>query len=462
MNKLIEIILRERVLVIAMSVILLIGGIFAFKKLNIEAYPDPSPPMIEIIAQNSGWSAEEMERQVTVPLETQLNGMPGLDHIRSISLFGLTDIKCYFKYETEYNYDRQEVLNRLQIAQLPAGIQPQLSPTSAVGEIYRYQLVGEPGVSLMDLKTAEDWILERQFKQVPGVIDVVSFGGQTKEFHVDLDPNKLASFNVSVAQVMQAIANSNANVGANYLEIGAQSYNVRGIGLFKDIDDIGNVAITSHNNTPVYLKELGDLSIGAKIPTGRVGRDDQPDIVQGVVLMRRGEKSLPTLENVRAKVELLNHGILPKGIKIVPYYDRTELINLTTRTVTHTLIEGMLLVGLILLAFLGNLRASLIVALSIPLSLLFTFILLTLRGDSANLISMGAIDFGIIVDASVVMVENIYRHLSGHNPHYTNVPLTTKLAAQEVAKPIIFSTAIIVAAFLPLFTMTGVEGKVLP
>ena len=460
MNKLIEIILRERVLVIAMSVILLIGGIFAFKKLNIEAYPDPSPPMIEIIAQNSGWSAEEMERQVTVPLETQLNGMPGLDHIRSISLFGLTDIKCYFKYETEYNYDRQEVLNRLQIAQLPAGIQPQLSPTSAVGEIYRYQLVGEPGVSLMDLKTAEDWILERQFKQVPGVIDVVSFGGQTKEFHVDLDPNKLASFNVSVAQVMQAIANSNANVGANYLEIGAQSYNVRGIGLFKDIDDIGNVAITSHNNTPVYLKELGDLSIGAKIPTGRVGRDDQLDIVQGVVLMRRGEKSLPTLENVRAKVELLNHGILPKGIKIVPYYDRTELINLTTRTVTHTLIEGMLLVGLILLAFLGNLRASLIVALSIPLSLLFTFILLTLRGDSANLISMGAIDFGIIVDASVVMVENIYRHLSGHNPHYTNVPLTTKLAAQEVAKPIIFSTAIIVAAFLPLFTMTGVEGKV--
>lgn len=460
MNKLIEIILRERVLVIAMSVILLIGGIFAFKKLNIEAYPDPSPPMIEIIAQNSGWSAEEMERQVTVPLETQLNGMPGLDHLRSISLFGLTDIKCYFKYETEYNYDRQEVLNRLQIAQLPAGIQPQLSPTSAVGEIYRYQLVGEPGVSLMDLKTAEDWILERQFKQVPGVIDVVSFGGQTKEFHVDLDPNKLASFNVSVAQVMQAIANSNANVGANYLEIGAQSYNVRGIGLFKDIDDIGNVAITSHNNTPVYLKELGALSIGAKIPTGRVGRDDQPDIVQGVVLMRRGEKSLPTLENVRAKVELLNHGILPKGIKIVPYYDRTELINLTTRTVTHTLIEGMLLVGLILLAFLGNLRASLIVALSIPLSLLFTFILLTLRGDSANLISMGAIDFGIIVDASVVMVENIYRHLSDHNPHYTNVPLTTKLAAQEVAKPIIFSTAIIVAAFLPLFTMTGVEGKV--
>lgn len=365
-----------------------------------------------------------------------------------------------FKYETSYDYDRQEVLNRLQLAQLPPGIQPQLSPTSAVGEIYRYQLVGAPGVSLMELKTAQDWILERQFKQVPGVIDVVSFGGETKEFHVDLDPNKLTSFNVSVSQVMQAIANSNANVGANYLEIGSQSFNVRGIGLLQNLDDIGNVAVATRANTPIYVKQLGEVSIGAKIPTGRVGRNEQQDIVQGVVLMRRGEKSLPTLDNVRAKVKLLNNGILPPGIKIEPYYDRTDLINLTTHTVTHTLIEGMLLVGFILLAFLGNLRASLVVALSIPLSLLFTFILLVLRGDSANLISMGAIDFGIIVDASVVMVENIYRHLSGHNKHYTNVPLTTKLAAQEVAKPIIFSTAIIVAAFLPLFTMSGVEGKV--
>src|SRR5204863_5299881 len=211
--------LREKFLIIGFSVILLIGGLFAFRSLNIEAYPDPSPPTIEVIAQNSGWSAEEMERQVTVPLETQLNGMPGLDHLRSISLFGLTDIKCYFKYETDYNYDRQEVLNRLQMAELPAGVQPQLSPTSAVGEIYRYQLTGE-GHSLMDLKVAQDWILERQFKQVPGVIDVVSFGGQTKEFHVDLDPGRLIAFGVSVPQVIAAIGNSNSNVGANYLELG--------------------------------------------------------------------------------------------------------------------------------------------------------------------------------------------------------------------------------------------------
>lgn len=460
MNKLIEIILRERLLVVSLAVVLLIGGLVAFKKLNIEAYPDPSPPTIEIIAQQSGWSAEEMERQITVPLETQLNGMPGLDHLRSISLFGLSDIKCYFKYETDYNFDRQEVLNRLQMAALPTGVQPQLSPQSAVGEIFRYQLTGD-GVSLMDLRTAEDWILERQFKQIPGVIDVVSFGGQVREFHVDLDPNKLIAFGISVPQVMNALANSNANVGANYLELGVQSYNVRGIGLFRDTADIGSVAVTQKNGTPVYVRQLGEVSVGARTPMGRVGRDDQPDIVQGVVLMRRGEQSLPTLERVRAKVEQLNHGGLPKGIRIVPYYDRTDLIRLTTRTVTHTLIEGMALVALILLAFLGNLRASLVVALSIPLSLLFTFVLMVLRGDSANLISMGAIDFGIIVDASVVMIENICRHLAEPNyPYRGNVKITTLHAAREVTVPILFSTAIIIAAFIPLFTMTGVEGKV--
>src|SRR6267143_7198262 len=400
-----------------------------------------------------------MERQITVPLETQLNGMPGLDHIRSISLFGLTDIKCYFQYETDYNFDRQEVLNRLQMADLPAGVRPELSPTSAVGEIYRYQLIGKNS-SLMDLKVVQDWILERQFKQVPGVIDVVSFGGETKEFHIDLDPNKLVAFNVSVSQVMNAVAASNSNVGANYLEIGTQSYNVRGIGLFKDSSDIANVAVTAKNGIPVYLKQLGEVSVGARVPIGRVGKDEESDIVQGVVLMRRGEKSLPTLERVRQKVAQLNNGILPKGVWIVPYYDRTNLIDITTHTVTHTLVEGMVLVALILIAFLGDLRASLVVALSIPLSLLFTFVFLVLRGDSANLISMGAIDFGIIVDASVIMVENIFRHTSDPNLYSSGVHRTTVQAAREVAAPIFFASAIIVAAFLPLFTMKGVEGKV--
>src|SRR2546428_6979939 len=262
-SKLIGAVLGQRLLIVSCAVLLLVGGLYAFQVLTIEAYPDPSAPTIEVIAQNPGWSAEEMERQITVPLETQLNGMPGLDHIRSISLFGLADIKCYFKYETDYNFARQEVLNRLQMVQLPPGVQPQLSPWSAIGELYRYQLVGN-GHSLMDLKVAQDWILERQFKQVPGVIDVVSFGGQTKEFHVELDPNKLVAFNVSISQVLSALANSNSNVGANYLEVGVQSYNVRGIGLFKDTEDIANVAIPSStkNGAPVYIKQLGNVSIG--------------------------------------------------------------------------------------------------------------------------------------------------------------------------------------------------------
>ena len=458
-GKVIDFVLRERFLVVALSILLLIGGLYAFNYLNIEAYPDPSPPTIEVIAQNPGWSAEEMERQITLPIETQLNGMPGIDHIRSISLFGLSDIKCYFSFESDYNLDRQEVLNRLQAVTLPPGVQPQLSPQSAVGEIYRYQLVGA-NHSLMDLRVAEDWVLERQFKQIPGVIDVVSFGGPTKEFHVDLDPNKLIAYGLSVSQVMTAIANSNSNVGANYLDIGEQSYNVRGIGLFKDQDDIGNVAVATKNGTPLFLKQLGEVSVGAKVPLGQVGKDNEADIVEGVILMRRGEKSLPTLERVRQKVEQLNGGILPAGMKVIPYYDRTDLINVTTHTVTRTLIEGMLLVAFILIAFLGDLRASLVVALSIPLSLLFTFVCMVLRGDSANLISMGAIDFGIIVDASVIMVENVFRHNSDPNLHSFGAQRTTVQAAQEVGAPIFFASAIIVAAFLPLFTMKGVEGKV--
>ena len=463
LSKLIDTILAQRLLVVALAVLLLLSGLYAFHLLNIEAYPDPSPPTIEVIAQNPGWSAEEMERQITVPIEIQLNGMPGLDHIRSNSLFGLTDVKCYFTYKTHYASARQEVLNRLQQVQLPTGVQPQLSPWSAIGEIYRYQLVGD-GHDLLALKEAEDWILERQFKQVPGVIDVVSFGGPTKEFHVDLDPNKLIAFNVSMSQVLTAIANSNANVGANYLEIGWQSYNIRGLGLFKNTDDMAHVVVFAKNGTPVYLTQLGEVRIGAKVPTGRVGKDGEGDIVEGIVLMRRGEQSLPTLERVRQKVEQLNHGILPKGMRIVPYYDRTDLINITTHTVTHTLMEGMALVALILLAFLGDLRAALVVALSIPLALLYTFIMLVLRGESANLISMGAIDFGIIVDASVVMVENIYRHLAELGPSREKVRqmsiLAVQLAAQEVSRPIFFSSAIIVVAFLPLFTMQGVEGQI--
>jgi len=457
--RLIDFSIRERGLVAGAAALLLIGGLFAFRSLNVEVYPDPSPPTIEIIAQNAGWSGEEMERQITIPLETQLNGMPGLETIRTISLFGLTDVKCYFQEATDYSAARQEVLNRLQSVTLPAGVEPELSPWSALGEIYRYRVVGE-GHSPTELKEAQDWILVRQFKQVPGILDVVGFGGPTKEFHVDLDPNKLIAYGISVPDVMSALAKSNSNVGANYLDAGEQSYNIRGIGLFRGVDDIGTVMVAVRNGTPLYLRQLGDVSIGSKVRLGKVGMDHDPDAVEGIVYMRRGEQTLPTLERVRNKVDEINSaGILPKGMRVVPYYDRTDLVGVTTATVEHTLLEGMVLVAFIMIAFLGDLRAALVVTLSIPLSLLLTFIVMVVRGDSANLISMGAIDFGIIVDASVIMVENIHRRLA-HDVEPGADPVRRIVdAGREVAGPILFSTAVIIVAFLPLFTMRGVEGR---
>jgi heavy metal efflux system protein len=460
-DKLIEFSARERVLVITASALLFIVGIYAFFHLNIEAYPDPSSPLVEVIAQSPGWSAEEMERQITVPLETELNGIPGIDVIRSISLFGLSNVKVYFHWGTDYVAARQEVINRLQMADLPDGVDPELSPWSALGEIYRYQLVGD-GYTSMELKEAQDWILERQFRQVPGIIDVVGFGGPTKEFHVELDPNRLISFDISISDVMEALKQSNSNVGGNYLDIGEQTYNVRGVGLFRGLDDIANVMVAENNGTPVYVYQLGEVKIGKKVPLGKVGRDHVSDIVTGVVNMHRGERTLPTLNRVREKVDEINAGgILPDGMKIVPYYDRTELINVTTSTVQHVLLAGMVLVGFIMIAFLGNFRAALIVTLSIPLALLVTFIVMVVRGDSANLISMGALDFGIIVDASVIMVENIYRRISETNSDLAdNVKTTVIKAGKEVAGPIFFSMAIIIVAFLPLFTMQGVEGRI--
>jgi len=460
-DKLIEFSVRERGLVVAASVLMLLVGLYAHRHLNIEAYPDPSSPIVEIIAQNPGWSAEEMERQITIPLETQLNGMRGLQTIRSISLFGLSNVKCYFVWGTDYWAARQEVLNRLASVELPAGVQPQLSPWSALGEIYRYQLVGN-GYSPMELKEAQDWILERQFRQVPGILDVISFGGPTKEFHVDLDPNKLIAFGVSISDVMDALTRSNSNSGGNYLQTGEQSYNIRGVGLLRDADDIGYVTVGERNGTPLYVRQLGEVRVDGKVRLGKVGKDEESDIVQGIVMMYRGEQTLPTLENVRQKVAEINAGgILPPGMRIVPYYDRTDLINITTSTVQHVLVAGMVLVGFIMIAFLGDLRAALIVTLSIPLALLLTFIVMLLRGYSANLISMGAIDFGIIVDASIIMVENIHRRLTGNEPRpTTSTQVTVVEAATEVASPIFFSMAVIIVAFLPLLTMQGVEGRI--
>lgn len=460
-DKLIELSVRERVLIIIASAILLFAGIYAFSQLNIEAYPDPSPPLVEVIAQSPGWSAEEMERLVTVPLETELSGIKDLDVIRSISLFGLTNIKVYFEWGADYDKARQEVINRLQMVDLPEGVEPGLSPWSALGEIYRYQVVGD-GYTSMELKEAQDWILERQFRQVPGIIDVVGFGGPTKEYHVEIDPNRLISFGVSINEVMDALKQSNANVGGNYIDIGEQSYNVRGIGLFQNVEDIADVVVAENDGVPVYLHQLGFVKIGGKTPLGKVGKDRNPDVVTGIINMHRGEQTLPTLERIRAKVDEINAGgILPEGMKVEPYYDRTELVNITTSTVQHVLLVGMLLVGFIMIAFLGNFRAAFIVTLSIPLALLATFIVMVIRGDSANLISMGALDFGIIVDASVIMVENIYRKLMERKAKTSETTVETIIAAgKEVSGAIFFSMTIIIVAFIPLFTMQGVEGRI--
>ena len=458
--RIVEFSISQRLFVLTLGMVLLFGGLYAFHILDVVAYPDPSPPMVEVITQNPGWSAEEIERLITIPLETALNGMPGLTDLRSISIFGLSDIKAYFDFKTDYYFDRQEVLNRLQLVNLPAGVQPQLSPWSAVAEIYRYELVGPPELTLSDLKAIQDWQLQRQFKQVRGIIDVTAFGGTTKEYHVDVDPRSLAQYNITLAQVLNALANSNANVGGNYLTIGPQSFNVRGVGLIRDLGDIEDVVVAEKAGTPIYVKNIGKVSIGYRVRLGKVGIDERDDVLEGIVLLQRQAKAIPTLERVRKKVEQLNHGRLPPGVQIKTFYDRTDLINITVKTVLEILAGGMILVFLLLFVFLGHMRAALIVALTVPLALLFTFSMMVIVGESANLISLGAIDFGIIVDAALIMVEAIFLQLSHHSATQRPPQVTIVRAARHVGRPIFFSTLIILVAFVPLFTMTGVPGKI--
>jgi len=458
--RIVEISLVERFLLCALGVVLLFGGLYAFHVLDIVAYPDPSPPMVELITQNPGWSAEEMERQITVPIEVALTGMPGLKDIRSLSIFGLSDIKVYFDFDTDYFRDRQEVLNRLGMVDLPGNVRSDISPWWAIAEIYRYELTSTANHSLTDLKTIQDWQVRRDFRRIPGVIDVTAFGGTTKEYHVDIDPGKLISYGVSLSQVMNAISNSNANVGGNYLTVGAQNYNIRGLGLINGIQDIENVMVAEKEGTPIFVKSLGQVKVGHRVRLGKVGIDDRDDVVEGVVLLQRGYKALPVLDKVRAKVQDLNNWKLPAGVKISTFYDRTVLIHTTVETVTDILISGMVLVFVILFVFLGHFRAAVIVALTIPLSLLFTFSMMVLVGQSANLISLGSIDFGIIVDATLVMVESIFFHLAHAKTQTLTVNQHIVRAARQVGRPIFFSTAIIVVAFVPLFTMTGVPGKI--
>ena len=454
--------LRMPLIVFAMAILLVVVGLVAYQQLDIEAYPNPVPPMVEVITQPPGWSSEETERYVTIPLEIGLSGMPGLSNIRSASLFGLSDVKCYFAWGTEYKDARQEVINRLQFAPLPAGMQAQLSPWNAIGEVFRYRVVGK-GYTLKDLKTAEDWILERQFKQVQGVIDVTSYGGQTKEYHVEVDPYRLRGHNVTLTQLTQAITNSNQNVGGQRLFMGEQSYDVRGIGLLgsrtEAVHDIEHVVVSEVKGTPVRVKDIADVDVGNAPRLGIVGFNEDPDVVQGIVLMRYGGETPSTLEGIYKRVaHIRDSHVLPPGMDIVPYYDRGNLVKLTTRTVMENLIVGMVLVSVVLLLFLGHVRAAIITAINIPLALLVAFCGLVTTHTSANLISLGAVDFGIVVDSTVIMMENIFRHVG---PHGRGSMLERiEQSSREVATPMTFSTLIIGVAFLPLFTMTGVSGVI--
>jgi cobalt-zinc-cadmium resistance protein CzcA len=457
-QRLVAFALRMPFIVISTTVLIIVAGLAAYQRLDIEAYPNPVPPLVEVITQPNGWSAEEVERYVTIPLEIGLSGMPGLDHIRSQSIFGLSDVKCYFRWGYEYKDVKQEVINRIQFVQLPAGLQGQLSPWNAIGEVFRYTLVGK-GYTLQDLKTAEDWIMEKQWRQVDGVIDVTSYGGETKEYHVEVDPFRLRGQGVTLQQVMTAIGNANQNVGGQRLTIGEQSYDIRGIGLLRNVHDIENIVVAETKGIPVRVRDIANASIGFAPRLGIVGHDDDADVVQGIVLMRYGAETPHTLEGVHARIEHIRElHLLPPGMDLVPYYDRGNLVKLTTHTVLENLVVGMGLIVLVLLLFLGHTRAAIITAINIPIALLIAFIGLVTTGTSANLISLGAVDFGIVIDSTVIMMENIFRHLGPHGKG--NMQERILNGAREVAGPMTFSTVIIGVAFLPLFTMTGVSGVI--
>ncbi len=479
MNALVAFALRQRVLIVILLLLVLVGGVFSFRVLNIEAYPDPVPPLVDIVTQSGGQSAEEIERYITIPIEVQMAGIPNVQAIRTISLFGLSDVKIQFTYDFTYVQAEQWVINRLaQLSGLPNNAQPQISPTSPIGEIYRYRVTGPPNYSVADLKTIEDWILERRFKAVPGVIDVTGWGGKTKTYEVTVDQRRLVDYGLSIPQVLQALSNANINVGGQTVNIGPQSVVVRGVGLISSMDAVRQTVIATSNGTPVYVGDIAQVQIGNLPRLGIAGNDADDDIVQGIVLMRRGAESIPTIKLVEAKVAEINgSGVLPPGVHIERIYDRSDLIGITTRTVLHNMVLGVLLIFVLQWLFLGNLRSALIVGMTIPFALSFAIGLMVIRGESANLLSVGAIDFGLIVDATVIMVENIFRHLAeaagGRRgtgttrldvmrvPHgFTGRYGIIAMAATEVSRSIFFAAAIIIAGFVPLFTLSGIEGHI--
>jgi cobalt-zinc-cadmium resistance protein CzcA len=478
MDKIVIFALQQRYLMVIALCLLLGAGIVAFLRLNIEAYPDPVPPLVEIVTQSSGQSSEEIERYITIPIEIQMAGIPHVTAIRSISLFGLSDIKIQFTYDFTYDEAVQRVINQLsQLPPLPNGALPGISPTSPIGEILRYQVVGPPGYSVTDLKTIQDWILERRFKAVPGVIDVTGWGGKSKTFEIALDQGKLTAYGLGVPQVLTALNNANINVGGQTVNFGPQAAVVRGVGQIHSFDDIRNTVLGAQNGTPILVSDVGTVSVGHLPRLGIAGHDDNDDIVQGIVLMRRGSESKPTILAAEAEMKKINEGgLLPPGVRIERIYDRSDLIGITTRTVLHNMAVGILLIFLVQWIFLGDLKSAVIVATTIPFALFFAILIMTIKGESANLLSVGAIDFGLIVDATVIMVENIFRHLAQRpEQRFQRAPVVHSSAmdlrmggrfgviarsAVEVNRAIFFSATIIIAGFVPLFTLSGIEGHI--
>jgi cobalt-zinc-cadmium resistance protein CzcA len=469
-RRLVDFALGNRLLVLALAILLFAWGVVSFKNLPIEAYPDVANNYVQVITQWPGRAAEEVEQQVTIPLEIVMNGLPHLSYLRSVSLFGLSSLMLIFDDDSENDWNRQKVLERLSQVSLPSGLNPTMGTDySPVGQIMFYTLTStNPEYDVMELKALEDWVLEKQFKSVPNVVDVSSFGGPTKEYQVRIHPAKLVSYGLSIGQVEQQLSNNNVNAGGSFIQAGLQQINVRAVGLVRTVQDIEDTVIKTQSGTAIRVRDIATVQQGPKIRLGQFAKAihradgkivDNPGVVEGIVLLRKGARPDETLDLIHKKIAELNDHILPKGVKVVPFLDRSDLVGYTTETVLHNLTEGILLVSIVLFAFLGNFRGALIVALTIPFSLLFAATCLDLRHIPANLLSLGALDFGMIVDGAVVMVENIVRHLGHHNGEPRTPTQRIADAAHEVQRPVFYAIGIIITAYLPIFTLQAVEGR---
>jgi cobalt-zinc-cadmium resistance protein CzcA len=469
-RSLVDFSLNNRWMVLGLTILLFGWGIVSFHNLPVEAYPDVANNYVQVITQWPGRAAEEVEQQVTIPLEIQMAGIPHMTHLRSTSLAGLSSLTLIFDDDSVNDWNREKVLERLSQVTLPAGLQPQIGTDwSPVGQIYWYTLRStNPAYDSMELKSLEDWTLEKQLKSVPGVVDVSSFGGITREYQVQVDPNKLVSYGLSIGQVEQQLTSNNTNAGGSFIEQGQQQINVREVGLFRNVHDIEETVLKTQSGTALRVKDIATVVQGPKIRLGQIGKAihredgkivDDPDVVEGIVALQKGDDSQFALEGIHQKVDELNNRILPPGVKLVPFLDRSDLLHYTTHTVLHNLTEGIILVVIILFLFLGNVRGALIVSLTIPFSLLFASICLDLRHIPANLLSLGALDFGMVVDGAVVMVENIVRHLSHQRKDAMSPAEQIREAAHEVQRPVFYAIGIIITAYLPIFTLQAVEGR---